>query len=169
MNWSIKIFFLGFMIIGGAILNIHSGLAQEIDYQPQVKKICQQLVCLCGCGNMILDTCDCGEADKNKQFILKELKQGKNEQEILDIMVSRYGEKVLAAPRREGINWIIWVVVPYVIPVLGAIGLAFLIVRWATRRKPYPKQDLSEIPTEKESSELDKYKQKLEEELKNFE
>jgi cytochrome c-type biogenesis protein CcmH len=161
-----KICWIGFIIIAGVIVGIQPGLAQGVDYQQQVKQIAQQLVCLCGCGNQILSSCTCGEAQQDREFILKKLKQGKSEQEILDIMVKRYGEQVLAAPKREGINWIVWVVVPYIIPVLGAIGLGFMIWRWSVRRKDSSTQPQVEG---EDHSAADKYKQKLEEELKDFE
>ena len=171
-----KTYRFGGIIIGGIFLTLQFGLAQEVDYQQQLKQVSQQLVCLCGCGNMILDTCSCGEAKKNKEFILAQLKAGKSQPEILDMMVNRYGEQVLAAPKREGINWVIWVVVPYIVPLLGAIGVAFLIMRWVRRRQIPAPQQLAAIPgtagatsADKTGAEYAEYKQKLEEELKDFE
>lgn len=144
------------------------GIAQEVDYQQQLKDVSQQLVCLCGCGNQIMYSCVCGEAKKNKALILGWIKEGKSRQEILDIMVDRQGEEVLAAPRRDGINWIIWVVVPYIVPLLGAIGIAFLIMRWAGGRKSSSAQHTTTAATTQDNEDSE-YKKKLEEELNDFE
>ncbi len=170
MNKSGKIWVGWFLIMGGIVLLAGVGLAQKVDYRQQMKEVSQQLVCLCGCGNQLLSACTCGEASQNKDFILNQLKAGKGKQEILDIMVKRYGEQVLAAPRREGINWIMWVVVPYIVPLLGAIGIAFLIMRWVGRRQLKGAAELAEgesrSPVTKEDEE---YRQKLEKELRDFE
>ncbi len=168
MFWHFKKSCIGFIIICAIILVTGIGVTQEVDYQQQLKEVSQQLVCLCGCGNQILYSCVCGEAKKNKALILKWLKEGKSRQEIFDIMVERQGEEVLAAPRREGINWIIWVVVPYIVPILGAIGIAFLIMRWAGRRKSIPAQDIT-TDTLAPDNEDSEYKKRLEQELNDFE
>jgi cytochrome c-type biogenesis protein CcmH len=159
-----------FLIIGGIILFAGLGQAQGVDYQQQMKEVTEHLVCLCGCGNQIMYSCTCGEARQNREFVLSQLKAGKSKQEVIDIMVKRYGERVLAAPKREGINWIMWVVVPYIVPVLGAIGIAFLVMRWAGQRKIKGAGEVTE--SESDSAVIDKddeYRQKLGKELKDFE
>jgi cytochrome c-type biogenesis protein CcmH len=155
--------------MAGIVLAAQATPAQETDYRRQQKEIAEQLVCLCGCGNQILSTCVCGEAKQDKAFILKQLKAGKSRQQILDMMVDRYGERVLAAPKREGINWFVWVVVPYIVPIFGAIGIGFLIIRWVRRRQISSPQPPAASTEGEISPPVDKYKQKLEEELKDFE
>ncbi len=170
MNESVKIWVGWFLVMGGVVLFAALSPAQEVDYRQQMREVTEQLVCLCGCGNQIMSSCTCGEAKQNQAFVLSQLKAGKSKQEVTDIMVKRYGEQVLAAPRREGINWIMWVVIPYIVPILGAIGLAFLIMRWTGRQRLNGDGEAAEseagLPV---TGEDDEYKQKLEKELHDFE
>ncbi len=62
-----------------------------------------------------------------------------------------------------------WVVVPYIIPLLGAIGVAFVMLRWVKARKQSPEQSSADTDMENISAETDEYKRKLEEELEDFE
>ena len=139
----------------------------EDSLEAQKKEIAGELVCLCGCGNMIMETCTCGEATENKRYILQQLKAGKPKSEIFQHFIDKYGEQVLAAPKREGFNWVVWVVVPYLVPLGAAIGLAFLISKWAKRRKFQP--DQTPIETSASQQIPDKYRQQIEDELKKLE
>jgi len=143
--------------------------AGELEQKAQVKEISQELICLCGCGNMILDTCTCGEATENKKFIAQLLREGKTKPQILKIMAQKYGEHVLAAPKREGLNWVVWVVVPYVIPVLAAVMIAFIIVKWARKKKETLSAPSPEVPSTPPDPLTDKYRRQMEQELKDFE
>jgi cytochrome c-type biogenesis protein CcmH len=50
------------------------------------------------------------------------ISQGKTKQEILEYYIGLYGERILAVPKAEGFNIMVWVT-----PILaGLIGLTFL-------------------------------------------
>jgi len=60
------------------------------------------------------------------------LAQGKSEREILDHYVSLYGERILASPRAEGFNLLVWVL-PWVSLGLGAVLLVVFLRKWRQR------------------------------------
>jgi cytochrome c-type biogenesis protein CcmH len=73
------------------------------------------------------------QAERERNFIRREIARGRTKQQIKDALVSEFGEDVLATPRDEGFD-----LAAYIVPaiVLGVAGVALLlaIVRW--RRKP---------------------------------
>jgi cytochrome c-type biogenesis protein CcmH len=74
------------------------------------------------------------------------LEEGKSEEEITAYFVSRYGEWILRAPKKEGVGLLLWV-----LPV-AAIALAAVLLLWRLSRSaraaraalPAPAQPLSE-------------------------
>ncbi len=60
--------------------------------------------------------------------IREKLDAGESEQDIVDHFVSRYGEWVLLEPKREGLNWTLWI-----LPVMALLLGAGLIFRYARR------------------------------------
>ncbi len=151
--------------------------AQALSPEAEEKLLMEtasELVCLCGCGNQLISSCTCGQAANHRQFLRQQIKQGKNKQQLLQIMVDKYGPEVLAAPPKEGLNWILWVVVPYILPLLAAVGLGWLLTKWVKRRKLTPLQEqeqaqLEEQLASKTDTASEQYKKQLEDELKEFE
>ncbi len=105
-----------------------------------IDPIQQELMCQCGC-TMVLYSCDCGTAEQMRGEIRTMLGEGKNSQQILDYYVGKYGEKVLAAPTKQGFNLTAYIT-PFVAIVLAG-GVIFLIVRqWVFRSKHAPVETL---------------------------
>jgi cytochrome c-type biogenesis protein CcmH len=95
-----------------------------------------------------------------RDLVLKKLRQGETKEEILQYFESRYGERILAKPNKEGFNLILWFF-PFVFVALAAIVIYFLIRRWSTRVQVAPVAHLDE-------DQLSEYKERLEKELKQF-
>ncbi len=94
----------------------------------------EELICLCGCGQTVKDCPheNCGFAVPARKRIADLLKEGKGKEEIMDIFVAKYGEEVLAAPKKEGFN-LIGYIMPFVV-LIGAALLIMVIIRsWAAR------------------------------------
>ncbi len=101
-----------------------------------IDPIQQELMCQCGC-TMVLYSCDCGTAEQMRGEIKTMLGEGKNSQQILDYYVGKYGEKVLAAPTKQGFNLTAYIT-PFVAIVLAG-GVILLILRqWVFRSKNAP-------------------------------
>jgi cytochrome c-type biogenesis protein CcmH len=66
-------------------------------------------------------------ARQMKQIIRQKLSDGQTREEILDYFVDRYGEQILAAPKREGFHLIAWVAPIFII--FGALSLGILALK----------------------------------------
>jgi cytochrome c-type biogenesis protein CcmH/NrfF len=121
------------------------------------------VICTCGCPNMVLNTCICGHADEMRAEIRILIDEGNNEEEVIQILIQRYGERILAEPKAEGFNLAAYVT-PFLALLFGSGLLITLIRRW--------KRNSSEVVEDRlPSQELegdDPYMLKLKEELDTF-
>jgi cytochrome c-type biogenesis protein CcmH len=95
------------------------------------KDIGDKVYCLCGCVTS-LNTCphpNCGVKDEMQRIIRTDLGQGKAEPAILQDLVNRYGEKVLAAPPAHGFNLTAWIL-PGVGLLIGLLLAIAIVRRW---------------------------------------
>ena len=131
---------------------------------PTADDIASQLVCQCGCGS-VLNNCvheECSVRTSMYSTIRTMLSEGKSGPEIVQAFVAFYGEEVLSAPTKTGFNLTAWLG-PFA-ALLGGGGLvAFLLRSWAGKGRKAPVK-ASPIPPKEE----EKYRQKLEQELKDF-
>lgn len=135
-----------------ALLNANS--------KPTVENISKMLMCTCGC-SMVLFSCQCGTADKMQSEISGMIEAGKSEKEILAYFVSKYGEKILAAPTKSGFNLTAWITPVASILVAASLIVTFLFI-WYKKRAS---MRMREIEVKEEDT---PYFEKLEDELKKF-
>jgi cytochrome c-type biogenesis protein CcmH len=93
------------------------------------KDIGNKVYCLCGCVTS-LNTCphpNCEVKDEMLKIIRAGLSEGKAEPAILQDLVNRYGERVLAAPPAHGFNLTAWILPG--IGLLIGLFLAIIVVR----------------------------------------
>jgi cytochrome c-type biogenesis protein CcmH len=77
-------------------------------------------------------------AERMRAFIRERIAAGDSEAEIEAALVDSFGEGVLAAPPKEGLNLLAWVL-PLLGGALAVAVLAFALVRWSrTRPEPEP-------------------------------
>ncbi|MFQ5645315.1 MAG: cytochrome c-type biogenesis protein CcmH [bacterium] len=133
----------------------------EVELNRKVKKVAHELVCLCGCGNQVLDVCTCAVAAKERKRIKNYLQSGKTQQEILDIFIAEKGWVVLSAPPKKGFNQILWIFIPYILPIVSVFILFYFLKKWKK------KQD-KELEEDWEEEDAD-YNDQLEKELDKFE
>ena len=95
-----------------------------------------------------------------RDLVLKKLRQGESEEEILQYFESRYGQRILAKPHKKGFNLILWFF-PFVFVALAATVIYFLIRRWSARVPVAPAAHFDE-------DQLVEYQERLEKELKQF-
>ena len=108
-NFSIK-------SVGLLILFVSTTLIAEKDLATDIK---QSLTSPCCWAGTVYDLDHNPEMEEQiNQFI----SQGKTKQEILEYYIGLYGERILAVPKAEGFNIMVWVT-----PILaGMIGITFL-------------------------------------------
>jgi cytochrome c-type biogenesis protein CcmH len=72
-------------------------------------------------------------AEEMRQEIRAMLAAGKTEQEILDIYVAKYGERILTTPPARGFNLLAYIM-PWIIAIAGIAGVIFVLKRWLALR-----------------------------------
>ncbi len=154
-------FTLGF---GGICSAQTQAVEKDQDYKMMME-ITRGMVCLCGCGNLILATCTCGDAQAERAYVLSLVKMGKSREDIVAAMIKKKGTEVLAAPEKKGLNWILWVVIPYILPVVAMIMVGYLLLAWSSKKTA---PDATPIDSTETDADDDKYLQKLKEELDEF-
>ncbi|WP_188453327.1 cytochrome c-type biogenesis protein [Virgibacillus oceani] len=107
------------------------------------------------------DYCQLATAYDVRGEIRDLLEQGMSKTQVIDQLVQKYGERILAAPTKEGFNLVPWIL-PAIAILIGSILVAFIIHRWA-KKKPNHEEDQNLQPSYTEEDEL-----KVNEELKNW-
>lgn len=129
-------------------------------------EIKKSLSCLCDC-NMIVEACEgamaCESAENLTQIAKESIDRGMNKQEILASFITRYGERVLAAPTKRGFNLTAWLL-PFAAIVFAGFGIVVVLRRWTSTIEDPETRSITG------SSEADDslYKEKLEEALRNL-
>lgn len=97
-------------------------------------------------------------SDQIRKEIRQMVAEGKSRDEIMNIYVAKYGERILAAPRPEGFNALAYIL-PWAALILGA-GLLFMLIK--RLRTPAPAKGTAASPDPRYSSMVEK-------EMKEFE
>ncbi len=101
---------------------------------PRVRRLGDQLMCLCGCGATVT-SCNmlgCQHSKPAREKLLAMVNAGATDSEILASFVQENGTEILARPPAQGFN-----LLGYVVPFIGiALGLAFVWIVIKRFRKP---------------------------------
>jgi cytochrome c-type biogenesis protein CcmH len=81
------------------------------------------------CQNQSIDDSDAPLARDLRLLVREQIAAGKNDQQVMDFLVARYGEFVLLKPRLEGHTLILWLVSPLLLIGGGAA------LWWLNRRR----------------------------------
>ena len=111
----------------------HAVQPDEVLSNPQLetraRALSQQLRCMV-CQNQSIDDSDAPLARDLRLLVRERLSAGDTDRQVVDFLVSRYGEFVLLKPRFEWHTALLWVLPP-------ALLLAGAVVLWmSTRRRP---------------------------------
>lgn len=101
--------------------------------EERVRDVARQLMCPVCEGQTVAESSS-ELADQMRAVIREQLELGRSPQQILDYFAGRYGESILAAPTRRGLNLLVWIGPPAVL--LGGVGLAMRTLRRWTRPPP---------------------------------
>jgi cytochrome c-type biogenesis protein CcmH/NrfF len=105
-------------------------------------KLGHQLVCQCGCGQILLD-CNHVGCPVSPGMITELHTQldgpgaSLPDAGIFNFFIAKYGAIVLAAPIRGGFDTVAWVV-PFAVLLLGILGVIFLVRLWHHRHAQLP-------------------------------
>ena len=100
-------------------------------------------------------------ADEIKQTIRKLLAEGKTSEQILDIYVAQYGDRILAEPPARGFSRLIYVA-PWVF-LVASVGLVIVVIRRLRAVSPAPARTerAAASPSEDEADRIDEELRKL--------
>ncbi|NJD35742.1 MAG: cytochrome c-type biogenesis protein CcmH [Betaproteobacteria bacterium] len=115
------------------------GMAQPVGdpvVEARVNKLAEELRCLTCMGQSIADSQSSFSADMKRE-IRAMIVAGKNDKEIMEFMVQRYGDFVLYRPPVKSTTWVLWAG-PFLFLILSLI---FLLMKLRKRRG----QDAAEL------------------------
>jgi cytochrome c-type biogenesis protein CcmH len=127
------------------------------------------LACYCGCGMTIqgcLGGMICSESKTVSKEVAALLQNGKAKPEVIQAMVAQYGERILAAPTKEGFNLAAWIL-PFVALLAGGLIVAKVISNWKKQTQPQAAA-VATLAAKEERSPSDPYQDRFERELKEF-
>jgi cytochrome c-type biogenesis protein CcmH len=142
--------FAGFL----TLVVIPMAWAQEEDVtDDEVNAVAKGLYCPV-CENIPLDVCPTQACIQWRATIKEKLVLGWSTDEIERYFVDQYGDRVLATPPAQGLNWLV-----YILPPVGFVGGAMILVRALRNWRSPIVAGAAEIAAD------DPYRQRLEEEL----
>jgi cytochrome c-type biogenesis protein CcmH/NrfF len=101
------------------------------DTAARYKSLGHQLICTCGCGQVLLE-CNhvgCTVSTQEEGELQNALDRGDGDHLILQNFVQKYGPTVLAAPPQSGFNLVAWIA-PGLVFLLAMMGTALVIRKW---------------------------------------
>lgn len=105
---------------------VPSALASEA--RPTLEELENEIICpTC---HALLSLSDAPVADQIRDLIRERIAAGDTKGEIKDRLVSEFGEAVLAAPPKEGLNLLAWLL-PLVGILVATVAVGVVIRRWA--------------------------------------
>ena len=133
----------------------------ELSEDEKVSRITGNLVCQCGCANLLVRSCGCPNAITVSQEVRKLVAEGTSEAKVFALYEEKYGAQVLGAPKAEGFNIVGWIL-PFVVTGFGTL----FVVVMAKRLKPA--QEESPETDRKSAGISEKYRKLLDQELKDW-
>ena len=137
-----------------------SSLALAADRNERMRELTPKFMCICGGCNQVLMNCNhigCPSREAMLKDIGKRVDQGDNNDGVVEYFIDKYGTSVLSAPPASGFNLTAWVM-PFAALAIGALVAVYFLrqfrARWA-----------GAAPA---NSDLARYQDKVEEELKKF-
>jgi len=126
-----------------------------------VRRLGDQLMCLCGCGSSITscNMLECHFSLPARQKLLSMVNAGMSDQDILDSFTKEYGPQILLKPPAEGFNLVGWVM-PFVAIVVG-LGVVWLVIRRFRRPVTAAGPDLDSATLARYQERIDKDLEKL--------
>ncbi len=113
------------------------GLAGAGDPATRFNELGHQMMCICGCGQILLE-CNhvgCPSSDGMRNELMTAVSRGDSDSLVEQSFVQKYGPTVLAAPTGKGFDRTAWIV-PFVALGLG-FGVVVLVIRaWKNRPAP---------------------------------
>ena len=102
------------------------------DSTARVDHLSHQLMCACGCGQM-LGECNhvgCPSSPVQLAELRTAVASGAGDDEVLNNFAMKYGATVLAAPTTKGFNLVAWIA-PFAVFLAALLGTILLVRHWS--------------------------------------
>ena len=109
------------------------------DVDARFNKLGHQLMCMCGCNQILLE-CNhvgCAYSERMRNELTGALERGDSDSLVLQSFVQKYGNTVLAAPTSSGFNIVAWIT-PFAVFVLALAMAVWLVRMWKARPVAQP-------------------------------
>ena len=138
------------MLLICVLLMSTTAFASSVGEDPTERKmldIAAKLRCTV-CQNQPVSESHSGLAGDMRKLITEKLKQGKNEQEIIQFFVDRYGDYVLLEPPQSGNGTLLWVLPPLLL--LFAMLAAIMMMKSRNKKqRDLPVPELTDADRER--------------------
>jgi cytochrome c-type biogenesis protein CcmH/NrfF len=130
------------------------------DSDARFNKLGHQLMCMCGCGQILLE-CNhvgCTYSERMRNELIAGLERGDSDSLVLQSFVQKYGNTVLAAPTTTGFNRVAWIM-PFAVFAAALVLAVWFVRMWRSRAvaQPVPRPELDD-------AELDELRKKARQE-----
>lgn len=108
-----------------------AGPAPGIETERVYHSAGDKLICLCGCMQSVYG-CNhygCPQSDTLRKELRAAIATTDSEQAAVDVMVQKYGDKILTEPPRKGFSLSAWVM-PFALFGAGAVLIMFVLRAW---------------------------------------
>jgi cytochrome c-type biogenesis protein CcmH len=123
-------------LLGIAVLAI-TFMGADVD--ARFNKLGHQLMCMCGCNQVLLE-CNhvgCAYSERMRGELTASLERGDNNSLALQSFVQKYGNTVLSAPTTSGFNVIAWIM-PFAVFAAASALTVWLVRLWKSRPVAHP-------------------------------
>lgn len=103
--------------------------------EARARQISTGLRCLV-CQNQSIDDSDAPLARDLRLLVRERLQAGDSDEEVIDFVVSRYGEFVLLKPRLRSHTWLLW----FATPALFLLALLLIFISYRSRSRVHRTQ-----------------------------
>ena len=106
------------------------------DAGARYDKLNHQMMCSCGCGQVLGECNHVGWPDSPVQLaeLRTAINTGMTDQQVLDSFAAKYGNTVLAAPRTHGFDLVAWIA-PFAVLAAALLGTVLLVRHWSVGKK----------------------------------
>ena len=117
-----------------ALIAVLAVLFLGADTDARFNKLGHELMCMCGCNQILLE-CNhvgCAYSERMRNELTAGLVRGDSDSLVLQSFVQKYGNTVLAAPTSSGFNVVAWIM-PFAMFVLALAIAVWLVRMWRAR------------------------------------
>jgi cytochrome c-type biogenesis protein CcmH len=141
------------------VTNAYAVEVSQSEFEGKVMKISAKLRCAV-CQNQPVSESNSGLANDMRASIREQLQAGKDEAEIIDFFVARYGDYVLINPRRTGIGLPLWVLPPVLLLVISLLAFVTFKSRSGQGKNIAPELDAEDLQRVRQARQKSSEKEK---------